>query len=195
MKFDKTFWLVLAAGVLIIGGATLFYIYQDEAKKQDEINQSIDTAQATLPNLIAQKTNLENQLAELEEELALALAGLGEAEEEYISFISTINYGDLLFYHARVIGVDLFEFMASESYDVEVDGIEYQITDFALNISGDIDNILTYLTKIEFTSDFKTASIDSVEITYPDPYAPEDDEEDSKPMAEIQLRLFAYEGE
>lgn len=195
MKFDKTFWLVLVAGVLIIGGATLYYIYNEEAKKQDDVKQSIEAAQSTLPGLTSQRTDLEEELEQLELELEQALADLSEAEEEYISFISTINYGDLLFYQARVIGVSLTDFAASEPYSVEIDDIEYEATDFSLTISGSIDNILLYLTKIEFTSDFKTASIDMVEIGYPNPYVGTDEEEDTLPTAEIQLRLLAYEGE
>ncbi len=163
MKFSRITWLILGVGIFAIGAVGIYLIYQEEIETQDQLNESIATTQAALPLIIAQKSDLEDQLAQLEDDLVQAEAGFEEAVADWPEDIQSIYYGDLLFYWAETLDLRVTSFTSSEPTTMVEDDISYEVTTFTVTVEADLaKDILSYLTLIELDDDFRTARINSV---------------------------------
>ena len=187
MKFSRITWLILGVGIFAVGAVGIYLIYQEEIEAQDLLNESIAATEATLPQIIAQKTDLEDQLAQLEDDLAQAEAGFEEAVAEWPEDIQSIYYGDLLFYWAETLDLRVTSFTSSEPTTMVEDDISYEVTSFTVTVEADLaKDILRYLTLIELDDDFRTARIDSVTTVIVDP---EDEEATEITSADISLTI------
>ncbi len=192
MRLSKIAWLILGVSISILGAVGLYLIYQDEIDEQDTLKGSIAAAQATLPTIIAERNDLEGQLAELEDDLAEAEALLAEAETLFPEDIQSIYYGDLLFYWAEVVNLKVTSFTSTEPFSYVVDNINYMAYTFTVVVEGDyVEYIMSYLTRIEFNEDFITAKIDTVTTSIADPEA----EVPEATSASITLTILGYGGE
>ena len=187
MKFSRITWLILGVGIFAVGAVGIYLIYQEEIEAQDLLNESIAATEATLPQIIAQKSDLEGQLAQLEDDLAQAEAGFEEAVAKWPESIQSIYYGDLLFYWAETLDLRVTSFTSSEPTAMLEDGISYEVTNFTVTVEADLaKDILRYLTLIELDDDFRTARIDSVTTVIVDP---EDEEATEITSADISLTI------
>lgn len=193
MKFSRITWLILGTGILAIAAAGLYIVYQDQADEQDSLNQSLLAAEATLPELVSETNDLENELAQLEDDLAQAQSQLDEVEGKFPDSIESSDYGDLLFYLAQNLGLEVTSFTSSEPSAITEDGLSYEATYFTVAVEGDVDAILQYLTKIQLESEFWTATIDEVNIVNIDIVEPADEEEEET-SADISLRILSFRG-
>ncbi len=189
MKFSRITWLILGVGIFTIGAVGIYLIYQDEIEAQDQLNVSIAAAEATLPQIIAQKSDLEGRLAQLEDELAQAEAGFEEAVAKWPESIQSTYYGDLLFYWAKILDLRVTSFTSSEPTVMVEDGIIYEVTYFTVTVEADfVGNIMSYLTRIELNDDFRTARIDSVTTVIADP-------EEATATSSISLTIIKLKGD
>ena len=188
MKFGKLSWLLLGIGIFAIAGVSLYIAYQDQVDEQDSLNLSLLAAEATLPTLISETSNLENELAQLEDDLAQALDELDEVERKIPDSVESSDYGDLLFNLAQNLGLEVTSFTSSEPSGITEDGIRYEATSFTMEVEGEVDAILQYLTKIQVESEFWTATIEVVNIDITLPAAGEET------SANISLRILSYRG-
>ena len=191
MKFGRITWLILGVGIFTIGAVGIYLIYQEEIEAQDQLNESIAANEATLPQIIAQKSDLEGQLAQLEDDLVQAEAGFEEAVAEWPDEVQSIYYGDLLFYWAETLDLRVTSFTSSEPTTMVEDDISYEVTTFTVTVEADLaKDILSYLTLIELDDDFRTARIDSVTTVIADP---EDEEATEVTSASISLTIIKLE--
>ena len=188
MKFGKITWLILGIGIFVIGGISLYLVYQEQTDEQDSLNLSLLAAEATLPTLISETNNLENELAQLEDDLAQALDELDEVERQFPDSIESSDYGDLLFDMAQNLGLEVTSFTSSGPSVITEDGLRYEATYFTMGVEGEVDAILQYLTNIQVESEFWTATIDVVNIDIALPAAEEET------SANISLRILSYRG-
>ncbi len=188
MKFGKLSWLLLGIGIFAIAGVSLYIAYQDQVDEQDSLNLSLLAAEATLPTLVSETNNLENELAQLGDDLAQALDELDEVERKIPDSIESSDYGDLLFNLAQNLGLEVTSFTSSAPSGITEDGIRYEATSFTMEVEGEVDAILQYLTKIQVESEFWTATIEVVNIDITLPAAGEET------SANISLRILSYRG-
>ena len=191
MKFSKMSWLILTVGIFIIGAVALYLVYQSETDEQASLNERLAAANSQIPGLATEKSELDEQLTQAEQALANAKASLAAAIAKYPTAIESTNYGDNLFEIADNLGLIVNEFVATEPILSTMDGITYESTVFNVTVSGDLDEIIKYITQIEVGADFNTSSIDVVNVEV---FIPNADEPTGVSMAQIQINIIAYIG-
>ena len=191
MKIGKIAWLILGIGIFAIAGFSLYLLYQDQVDEQESVNQSLLAAEASLPALISEKEALKSQLTQLVADLAQAEDRLDEAEGRFPDSIVDATYGDLLFTLAGGLNLKVTSFTSTGPSGMVQDGISYEATSFMIVVEGELEAILQYITKIQVETDFRTTTIDVVNINI---VATAAGEEDGKSSASISLKIVSYRG-
>lgn len=218
MKFSKTSWMVLGIGIVIIGTASLYMVYQGEVQKRDEARDSLAEAQATVPIRITERNDLESQLSQLEDELVQWQNELSQLETELAQAELTLNQTGARF-PISVESIEYDEFLvdfalganelnmtsltASEPTELTLDGITYTTTFFTVAINGEVADILNFINTIVADDDFQTAILEPITIDIPEPLTDEEKEnmteeeieEAEMPSATINLMVYTYQGE
>ncbi len=212
MKLTKTFWLILTIGVFVVAFAALYLIYLQQQRTQEPLDAALATAQTTLPKLTTERTNLENTLTELEDELVQAKSRLETAKALFPALVESIEVDELLFGFAHDWGLEIVRLTASEpgdetvpveAQDVQVEDVAYVITSFTIEVKGQVSDILNFVSTIATDEDFTTATVRLVNIVIPEllteeewqELSDEDREEKVSPLATINIVIYGYEGE
>ena len=104
MKFSKTAWLILFIGIIIIAFASIYWLYMQQGKAQEELNQTLSIAQAALPKLASERANLESALVEAENRLAEAESKLEKAKTPFPDSIESMRW--MRYYSASLMNGD-----------------------------------------------------------------------------------------
>jgi len=214
MKLSKTAWIILVTGVFIIAIGSVCWLYLQEGPKQTELNAQLSVVQAQLPKLAAERANLESTLTELEDKLAQVTSQLKTAKAVFPASVQSIEVDELLFGMADDWGLEITSLTASEprdqqvkveveDEDIEVEDITYLVTYFAVDVAGEVTDILDFIHTIVTHRDFDTATVELVNITVPDPLTEAEKEELSEeeiaeremPSARINIDIYSYQGE
>jgi len=214
MKLGKTAWIILVTGVFIIAIGSVYWLYLQEGPKQTELNAQLSVVQAQLPKLAAERASLESTLTELEDKLAQVTSQLKTAKAVFPASVQSIEVDELLFGMADNWGLEITSLTASEPSDLEVEvevemeGIEveditYLVTYFAVDVDGEVTDILDFIHTIVTHRDFDTATVELVNITVPEPLTEAEKEELSEeeiaereiPSARINIDIYSYQGE
>jgi len=214
MKLGKIAWIILVTGVFIIAIGSVYWLYLQEGPKQTELNAQLSVVQAQLPKLAAERANLESTLTELEDKLAQVTSQLKTAKAVFPASVQSIEVDELLFGMADNWGLEITSLTASEPSDLEVEvevemeGIEveditYLVTYFAVDVDGEVTDILDFIHTIVTHRDFDTATVELVNITVPEPLTEAEKEELSEeeiaereiPSARINIDIYSYQGE
>ena len=214
MKLTKTSWIILVIGVFIIAIGSVYWLYLQERPKQTELNAQLSVVQAQLPKLAAERASLESTLTELEDKLAQVTSQLKTAKAVFPASVQSIEVDELLFGMADNWGLEITSLTASEPSDLEVEvevemeGIEveditYLVTYFAVDVDGEVTDILDFIHTIVTHRDFDTATVELVNITVPEPLTEAEKEELSEeelaeremPSARINIDIYSYQGE
>jgi len=174
MKLSKIFWLALGIGVFIIGAVVLYMLYTDEKSEQQELNDRLAVAEATLPGLIDEASALENQIAQLQEALAQARAQLNLAKVEFPSSVESIEYDEILFRFADDSDLEITRLTAASPRDVTMGGITYSATSFTVAVAGEVIDILDFINIIVNDNNFKTATVELINLSVPEPLTEEE---------------------
>jgi len=214
MKLGKTAWIILVTGIFVIASASLYWLYLQEEPKQEELNAQLSAVQAQLPNLAEQRASLESTLTELEDNLAQATSQLKTAKAAFPALVESIEVDELLFGIADDWGLKITSLTASEPSDlevevevemedIEVEDVTYLVTSFAMDVKGEVTDILNFIHTIVNHRDFDTATVELVNIVVPEPISEEEKEglteeeieEKEMPSATIKLVIYSYKGE
>jgi hypothetical protein len=210
MKISKTALLVLGIGIFILGFAILFVLYSGQAGEQALLNDNLAASQNLLPKLLAEKSELEDQLAQWDGELAKATAELDKSEARYPKSVESIEYDEVLFKLAEDCDLRIVELTASEpsSENVKDTDIIYDITtvsvvvqdeesppsnagDYEIYIDAMVDKALNFIHLIVNTPDFDVATVTLASMENLEP--PEEvDGSEEIPEATIELAIYAF---
>jgi hypothetical protein len=210
MKLSKTAFLVLGIGIFILGFAILFVLYSGQSGEHEQLSSRMATTQSLLPELIAEKGDLADQLAQWEGELDKARVALGKSEGRFPKSVESIEYDEVIFKLAEQSGLRIIELTASEPADegVKNTDITYAVStfevvlwnidsppgtagEFEVYIDQTVDKVLEFIHLIAVTPDFgvatfKVAAIDGLE-------PPEELEGDGwSPEATIKLAIYGF---
>lgn len=214
MKISKTTWYILGIGILVIAIGSLYMLYLQQGREQEQLNEALFTAQGTLPKLASERANLESTLTELEDRLAQATSKLETAKAAFpTSTTESIEVDELLFDIADDWELDITYLTASEPRDrkvkveveddVKAEDVTYLVTTFTVTVKGEVADILEFIDTIVTHSDLTTATIELANIEVPEPLTEEEKEElteeeiteEEMPSATITLVIYAYKGE
>ncbi len=198
MKLTKTFWLILSIGVFVIAFAALYLIYLQQQRTQEPLDAALATAQTTLPKLTTERTNLENALTELEDELVQAKSRLETAKAVFPALVESIEIDELLFGFAHDWGLEIVRLTASEPgtetvpvevENVQVEDVAYVITSFTMEVKGQVSDILNFINTIVTHEDFTTATVKLVSIAIPEPLSEEEKQGLTKEQIEAREQV------
>ena len=213
MKLGKIAWLILGIGIIIIALGSLYMLYRGQLAEQERLNDALSLAQATVPKLAVDRTNLESTLTELQDKLAQATSRLKTAKAAFpTSSVESIEVDELLFQIADAWDLDITSLTAEEPSvqiveveveDIDVADVTYSVTSFTVAVKGEVTDILDFINTIVTHEDFITATVEVVNITVPEPLTEEEKEdlteeeieEKEKPSATIQLVIYSFRGE
>jgi hypothetical protein len=210
MKISKTALLVLGIGIFILIFAILFTLYSGQSGEQEQLNDSLATAQGLLPGLIAEKENLASQLAQWEGEVDKARVALDKSEGRFPRSVESIEYDEVIFKLASDCELLITELAASEPAVEGVKGtdIQYDVSNFTVvlvnaesppttggefevYIDQTVDKVLKFVHLAVATPDFGVATVNSVSIDGLEP--PEEvGEEESGPEATIEFTIYGF---
>lgn len=210
MKISKTALIVLGIGVFIIVFATLFVMYSGQSGEREQLNASLTKAQGVLPELLAEKVDLESQVTQWQDELDKAMVALSKSEGRFPKSVESIEYDEILFKLAEQSGLMIIEITASEPSGEVVRGtdITYDVStfevlvrnaesppatagEFEVYIDETVDKVLEFIHLVVVTPDFgvatiKVAAIDGLEP----PEALEGNE--TGPEATLELAIYGF---
>jgi hypothetical protein len=185
MKLSKVFWVILIIGITAIGGYLLFQLYTEATDEKEVLGQSLSTAQSALPSLATTQEGIQQEITDLEAALSAAYSELGEAEAKFLETVSGITYGDILFFQAQVLDLEITSFSSSSLYSTSINDLSYEAIDITINLNGSMPSILSYLSIIELASDFKTTNLETTSISITTT---------SDTAATINIQILAYKG-
>ena len=212
MKLSKTAWLALGVGIFVIAFASLYMVYSRQSGEQEQLAKSLTAAQALLPQLVSEKNDLEDQLAQCESELAKATLSLSRATAKFPKSVESIECDETLFGIADDCDLEIAELTASEPYEEKVEDITYAVTtfevvvrseesppttvgDFETYIDETVASILDFINTIATGEDFTNATIQVVDMENLEPPDEEEIEGAGRPEATIELAIYGYQGE
>jgi len=188
MRLSKTFWLILGIGISVIAVGILGWFYLEQRGDGQRLDDSLSSAQVTLPTLVSQRGDLESQLTQSDSELAEAESWLNELKAIFES-VESIEYDEALFDIADDCNLEITRLTALEPRDEEVETITYITASFTVDVEGTVAHILDFIDTIATDEDFTNATIGLVNMQVPEP------EEEGKPSATINLVIYGYQGE
>ena len=183
IRLSKIAWLILGIGIFAIALGGLYFLYSREGDQQEQLNDSLSVAQATLLTLVSEKedwesqltqqesqlTQQESQLTQRESQLVQATSLLDTTQASFPSSVESIEYDELLFNFAHGYNLRITELIASEPGNEEVEDITYSVTSFTVEMEGEVADILGFINAIVTSEDFTNATAELVNISTPVP--------------------------
>ena len=195
IRLSRTAWLMLGIGIFVIASGSLYALYSQQESEQRQLNDSIGAAQATLPGIVSEKedwesqlTQLQGRLAEVESELAQAESLLDKTRANCLRPVESIEYDERLFKLAGDWKLDIIRLTASEPSSIEVEGINFLVTSFTVDVKGEVVDILEFITRLTMDESFNTTGVELVNIQVPEPLT--EQEKAGKTQAEIDKALI-----
>jgi cell division protein FtsB len=222
MKIGKVTWIIIGVVVFCAALGVLYMLYAGQKTEQDSLRVKLETNQAMLPKLVADRQDWESQLAALQDQLAqrqselvVANAALAEAQTGWPTAAESIEYDETLFSIADGWHLQIQSLVAGEKQSRAVQGIDFGTTSFTVVVSspgikatesteyqdkvyGVINDILSYIDSLAQQKEFATATIDTISMTVPPAMTRE--ELDSSggvgpaPTATITITIYTYKG-
>jgi Tfp pilus assembly protein PilO len=184
MKPSKKVWLIVGIAIFVIVLAVLFSFYSRQAGEREQLEKRLEDSQFLLPQLTAQKEDMEDQLAQ-------AQSLLDRSRAEFPESVECIEYGEDLFEIADDCNLQLTALRLSEPTNKNVGAATYSVSSFALSVTGGVSDILDFVDALRAGVDFQLpwgAEVTSVSISY-------GGEEGTAGTATINLDIYAYKGE
>jgi len=173
-RLSKTAWIVLGVGIFIIGFAALYMLYSQQDSEKQQLENNLVLAQAETITTATEKRNAENELtkvegtlAQLESNLDQAILQLNGSKINFPNSVESIEYDERLFSIARSWGLVVSSLTASEPGQESVEDITFSITNFTVNVKGQVDDILGFVNTISIDPYFVSGTIRTVNLNVP----------------------------
>jgi tetrahydromethanopterin S-methyltransferase subunit F len=174
MRISKKVGLIIGAVILVVILVILFSTYSRQAGERNDLNARLSAAQTLVPVLTTQKTDLENQLAQVESSLNANKAKFPESVE-------SIEYGEYLFEIADECNVNLNFLTFPKPTAITIGAVTYSVVSLSLPVSGELDNIFDFIEALMTDERFTSAEVTAVKI-------------EVAGSAIINLNIYGYKG-
>ncbi|MFO7773078.1 MAG: hypothetical protein R6V59_03955 [Dehalococcoidia bacterium] len=174
MRLSRKVWLIVGIGVIVILIAVLASTYFRQVEELGQLEDRLAVAQTRLPGLIADKQELENDLAR-------ARSAVATNRARYPETIHSIEYGEHIFDIARKCNVTLSGLSFPRPTNSQVGPVTYSVVTLSLPISGTRDNIFEFIQTIRTDPRFASTRVNSVSM--------------GGGSATISVTIYAYKGE
>jgi hypothetical protein len=187
--------LLVILGVVIFVAAALFlyFRYSGQISEQKQLKSDISQAEGILTKLSSQEQELQDELSDVESRLELASSLIDITKAVFPETVQSIEYHEKFFEIADDCKLIITNLTASApsltKEGTKEQPIDYEVTSFTVRVQGiipeediyavsqwsesyiynTVDNILKYVNSIASGDYFVTATVESVNITVPEP--------------------------
>lgn len=192
MKLSRKAWIILLAGIFIVGLVSINMAYSEQDEEQSRLNQELSVAQARLAQyapeqdsaqeLASQQEELESQLVLIETQLKSVKAGLTPS-------IQSIEVTDTLFKVAESCGVEITEIGSPGLNDEALEGLNCSMLMLTVKAEGSVLKLVNFI--LGLSDEFPTGVVEAVDINVPEVT----EEETENPSANLELHIHTYEGD
>jgi hypothetical protein len=184
LKFSKTGWLILSAGIFIVVLAGLGITRSQQLQEQDKLDDELGISQKSLSSL--QVTDLQQQLAELQQKADEEQIHLDEAREKLDQTVVSVDVTDEFFSIAEYCGVKIMSISTAPIISNKYEGIELSTTAMNAVATGELPNLIDFV--VSLNNGFTTGLVKSTQIDIP-PLSGEE-----APSVSVQIIIYSYEG-
>jgi hypothetical protein len=183
LKFSKTGWLILAAGIFIVVVAGMGITRSGQLKDQNRLGTDLLLSQTRLDKI---ETTSQTQINELNQQLVDSGQQLAEAKDRLRQKIESVDVADKFYEIAKYYSVNVTimgtTMIAKESYQ----GVPCSVISLSGSASGKLTNIIEFI--VGLNNNFSTGFVQSAQIRVAD------DATSSESAASISLVVYSYEG-
>jgi Tfp pilus assembly protein PilO len=198
MKFSKTGLLILGIGILIIAAVLLYMAYSQFASQREALFTTINAAQNRFAQVSGEKRSLEPQLTQLQQKTAELKSAYDKARGEFPNVtIQSIEVDEELSNLAEDASVKVKLLTATDGAMLKEGNLTYAVTDFTAEVTGNRVNILDFLHRVAVSPYFKTATINTLDLTEeptPTPEATDVPEPVDLSTMSMAITIYRYEG-
>jgi FtsZ-binding cell division protein ZapB len=211
MRISKTIWITLGVAIFIIGFVVLYLMYSRQIDEQEQLKSKLETNVATLPKLVAERENWQNQLVKLQNELAQRQSALTEANQQlsqatagWPKSAESIEYDEKLFEIADAWNLDITVVTAAAAEEEKIEGISFTVASFTVEVRGKlvtiadfaeaadyrkylddtVDDILAFIHTVASDKNFDSARIQLVDLAVSEPLTDEEFEAEGAQLGE-----------
>jgi hypothetical protein len=158
MKLTNKIGLIAAAIVIVAALVGLYTaVYLPQAAERADLTERLETAQARLPVLTAQKNDLEDDLAS-------AQSSLDSSQTQYPQEIHSIEYGEHVFDIVEDSNVKLSTLNFPRPAALTQGSVTYRVVSLTLPVSGTLEDIFDLIDTINTDPRFASTQVKSVNL-------------------------------
>jgi len=184
LKFSKTGFLILSAGIFIVVLAGLGIARSGQVKEQNKLGTDLASSQLRLDKV--DTTQSQYQLDELKQQLNDSEQQLMEVKDKLRQKIDSVDVSDKFYEIAKYYSVNVTVMGTSKKADDTYQGVGLSLISLSGTASGEFPKIIDFIAGLN--NNFSTGFIQSVQVQVGDPLLDEDSE------ASISLIVYSYEG-
>jgi hypothetical protein len=189
LSLSKTSLWILGIGLFIIVAAVLLALQASRSGDAKQLEDSLVITQTLLTKLSSDKEGLDNQLAQLKNQLDQADTAYTNSQANFPEAVASIEYDEELFFIADDYNLEVTKLTASEPIENKVDEVSFANTVIKVEVQGEVPDILSFINNVATGGFFNSATIELVNLKVPKP------DEDKQPSAVIEITVYSYEGE
>jgi predicted nuclease with TOPRIM domain len=164
-------------------------LHASQSGDAKQLEENLETTQAVLNMLVADREELTGQLAQMETELDEAETAYYQSKARFPETVASIEYDEEIFSIADDNNLEIISLFASEPRENKVSEIVFANTSFDVEVQGTVSHILNFIDDVVNGGYFEAADVEMVAMEIPEA----DDE--GQPAAFIQIIIYSYEGE
>jgi hypothetical protein len=189
MKLSKTALWILGIGLFVIISAVLLALQASRSGDAEQLEENLTMTQSVLTTLVAEREDLDGQLAQLENQLDQAETAYNQSQANFPEAVASIEYDEELFFIAGDYNLEIINLTASEPRENKVEEVPFDNTIIEVEVRGKVSNILSFINNVTTGGYFNSAIVELVTMKVPEP------DEDEQPSAVITITVYSYEGE
>jgi hypothetical protein len=189
LSLSKTALWILGIGLFVIVSAVLLALQASRSGDAKQLEENLAMTQNVLTTRVAERGDLDGQLAQLENQLDLAKTAYSRSQANFPESVASIEYDEELFFIAADYNLEIISLTASEPYEKKVEDVPFDNTILEVEVRGSVSNILSFINNVTTGGYFNSATVELVDMKVPEP------DEDKQPSAVITIIVYSYEGE
>jgi len=183
MKFSKTGWLILSAGIFIVVVAGMGITRSSQLKDQNRLGTDLLLSQTRLDKI---ETTSQTQLNELNQQLVDSGQQIAEAKDRLRQKIKSVDVTDKFYEIAQYYSVNVTIMGTTTISHDNYEGVPCSVIALSGSACGELTNIIEFIAGLN--NNFSTGFVQSTQISVAD------DATVGESTASISLVVYSYEG-
>jgi hypothetical protein len=179
MRFGKTSWMILLAGIFVVVIVSLGVTRSQQIKAQSQLTDDLNVATVRMDKLQIQ--HLHDQQQDLQNQLKTSQQRLEEARDSLREDIESIEVADEFFEIAEKSNVTVMSIGMPGYSEQELEDIVCNSITFNGQVTGELPDIIEFITRLN--NEYSTGEVKNARINI----------EESK--LQVQMIAYTYEGD